>query len=127
MGQVPNSKGVTFARIIVAVVLLALGLGHVLFALTNFGFVEQLPDDLNIVAEGVGAAVAGVALGWAGVHRARGGRPWRVVTLAGTFFVATMIVSIATGASGPQMILVALFAPALGATAFALDNRRSTT
>ena len=117
-----HTKGVTIARIAVAVVLLVLGLGHVLFALTNFGFVEELPEDLNIAAEGVGAAVAGAALGWAGMDRARGGRPWRVVMLAGTFFVATMIVSIATGASAPQMILVALFAPALGATASAVDN-----
>jgi F0F1-type ATP synthase assembly protein I len=84
--------------------------------------VEQLPDDLNIAAEGVGAIVAGAALGWAGVDRLRGGRPWRVVMLAGGFFVATMIVSIATGASDPQMILVALFAPALGAIASAVDK-----
>ena len=104
-------------------VLLVLGLGHALFAMTNFGFVEQLPDDLNIAAEGVGAIVAGAALGWAGVDRARGGRPWRVVMLAGAFFVATMIVSIATGASDPQMILAALFAPALGAIASAVDNQ----
>ena len=103
-------------------VLLVLGVGHVLFALTNFGFVEQLPEDLNIVAEGIGAMVAGAALGWAGVDRAKGGRPWRVVLLAGAFFVATMIVSIATGASDPQMILVALFAPALGVAASAVDK-----
>ena len=113
----------TVARIVVALVLLALGLGHVLFALTNFGFVEELPDDLNVAAEGVGAAVAGAALAWAGVDRARGGRPWRVVMIAGAFFVATMVVSIATGASGPQMILVSLFAPALGATASVVDAR----
>ena len=118
----PEERGWPVARIVIALALVVLGLGHVFFALTNFGFVEQLPDDLNVLAEGVGAAVAGTALGWAGVNRARSGRPWRVVILAGAFFVATMIVSVATAASGPQMILISLFAPVLGAIASVVDR-----
>ena len=113
------------SRILLAVGLAVLGVGHVLFGFANFGFVETLPDDLNVAAEGTGALVVGLALLWSAARALRGTAiTWRMLLLAGGLFVATMIVSIATGASDPPMLLVSLAAPLVALIGLSVTGRR---
>ena len=113
------------SRIGVSIILLLLAILHIAFAATNFKFVDGR-DDLNVMAEGIGAAIAGIALLWAAVQFSRGIEPWRPLLLAGGIFVSTMIISIATGASDPQMLLVSLIAPLVAVLGLAASRRGST-
>ena len=112
-------------RISVGILLVVLGIWHILFGITNFGFVEG-SDDLNVVAEAVGATIAGIALLWTAVQFIRRINPWRPLFIAGGIFVSTMIISIATGASDPPMLFVSLIAPVVAVVGLA-QTRRGTT
>ena len=98
----------------VAIVLGLLTISHLLFGFTNLGYVEELPADLNVAAEGLGAMIAGLALAWAAPQKPNSLRPWRVLLLTGCVFLAAMLVSVASGASDPPMLLVALIVPLIG-------------
>ena len=101
-------------RIAVALVLGLLSVWHILFGFTNLGYVEELPGDLDVAAEGLGAMIAGLTLAWAAPQKPNTMRPWRVLLLTGCVFLAAMLVSVATGASDPPMLLVALIVPLIG-------------
>lgn len=99
------------ARGAVALVLITLGLWHVLFALVNFGYVEKLPEHLDVLVEGTAALVAGASLLWAAARHLQR-RPWGAIAAGGAcVFAAGMGVSVASGASTPEMFQVVV--PAL--------------
>ena len=113
------------SRIGVSIILLLLAILHIAFAITNFGFVDGR-GDLNVLAEGIGAAIAGIALLWAAVQLIRGIESWRPLLIAGAIFVSTMIISIATDASDPPMLLVSLVAPLVAVLGLTASRRGST-
>ena len=97
------------AALVVALVIL--GLWHGLFALVNFGYVEQLPENLDVLVEGTAALLAGSSLLWAAARHLQR-RRWGLIALGGAcIFAAGMGVSVASGASTPEMFQVAV--PAL--------------
>ena len=102
-----------------------LGMFHLLFAAANIRFVERLPADLNVALEGFGAAIAGIALLRAALHAGHGGTPWRMLLVAGAFFLVTMIVSILTGASSLSMLVVAMFLPLLAGVGLVGERLRA--
>jgi len=69
-------------------------------------------------AEGLGAIIAGLALAWTALQDPRTLRPWLVLLLTGCVFLAAMLLSVATGASDPPMLLVALIVPLIGTVGF---------
>ena len=69
-------------RLIFAVVLIVLALGHVLFALANFGFVERLPDNLDVLIEGIAASIAAGSLFWGAINHIRG-TAWAAFVVVG--------------------------------------------
>jgi hypothetical protein len=105
-------------RIAVALIFGLLSVSHILFGFTNLGYVEELPGDLNVAAEGLGAIIAGLALASAALQDPRTLRPWLVLLLTGCVFLAAMLLSVATGASDPPMLLVALIVPLIGTVGF---------
>ena len=125
-GAPQRQRGVLSRRLAGALLLTILGIGHVLFGVTNFGFVERLPGDLAVIGEGAGAVITGTVCIWAGVSRARGGWPWLVVLAASGVFVVMMALSVITGFSDPPMLLVSLTVPVISSTALLLDRQRAS-
>lgn len=109
-------------RISVGILLVLLGVFHILFGITNFGFVEGR-HDLNVLAEAVGATIAGIALLWTAVQFIRRTNPWPTLLIAGGLFASTMVISIVTGASDPPMLLVSLIAPVVAVVGLAQSSR----
>lgn len=109
-------------RILVALVLTLLGLGHLLFGLANFRFVEELPGSLDVLLEGIAAATAAGTLFWAAVNHVRGRRWGVLVLLGGLAFAAGMVLSVTTGASTPGMLQVVV--PILSVAVVALLGER---
>ena len=93
-----------------------------MFALTNFGYVHNLPGDWEILLEGSGAAVAAAALAAGAVAIVRRRRAW-IGVLAGTaVFAITMLVSVVTGTSDPQMLMLSVVIPACTAVFAAVER-----
>ena len=113
------------ARVGAAIAFAVLGMFHLLFAAANIRFVERLPADLNVALEGLGAAIAGVALLRAALLAGHGRTPWRLLLVAGAFFLFTMIVSILTGASTLSMLIVAMFLPVLAGAGLVGERLRA--
>ena len=98
-------------HVALVVVLILLGTWHALFALVNFGYVERLPENLDVLVEGIAALAAGVSLLWAAARHLQR-RSWGAIALGGAcVFAAGMGVSVASGASTPEMFQVVV--PAL--------------
>jgi len=116
--RIVKGTGSMGLRIAVALIFGLLSVWHILFGFTNLGYVEELPGDLNVAAEGLGAIIAGLALAWAALQDPRTLCPCLVLLLTGCVFLAAMLLSVATGASGPPMLLMALIVPLIGTVGF---------
>lgn len=110
-------------RVAVGLLLVALGLGHFFFGLANFGFVERIPENLDVLIEGAAAWIAAASLFWGTVNQLRRKR-WAVIVLfGGAAFAAGMMVSVATEASTPNMLQVVLPALVVGGVALLVEKR----
>ena len=115
------------ARLAVAVLLVGLGLGHFFFGLANFGFVERLPENLDVLVEGVSACIAAGSLLWAAADQVRR-KPWASkVVFGAVVFVLGMALSISTGASTPEMMQVVLPVLLVSGVKLILEKRASWT
>lgn len=111
------------ARSLVCVLLVALGSAHFFFGVANFGFVEGLPDDLDVLIEGMTACAAAISLFWGATNQIRR-KPWALkVLLGGVTFAAGMTLSVVTGASTPDMLQVVLPVLLTGTVAYVLEKR----
>ena len=109
-------------RVVVGLLLLGLALFHFIFGIANFGFVERLPENLDVLIEGVSAWVAAACLSWATRNHLRR-KPWASsVVLGGSVFTAGMLISIATGASTPEMIQVVAPVLLVGGVAWIIER-----
>ena len=109
-------------RVVVGLLLMALALFHFFFGIANFGFVERLPENLDVLIEGVSAWVAAACLFWAMRNHLRG-KPWAaLVALGGSVFTAGMLISISTGASTPEMIQVVVPVLLVGGVAWIMER-----
>lgn len=111
-------------RLLVAVLLAVLGLGHFLFALVNFGYVERLPDNLDVLIEGLGASLAGSFLVWSATRHGRQQRWGLIVLFGGVMFLAGMITSVSRGASSPSMLQVVVPIFAVGLLRLSIEMTR---
>lgn len=113
-------------RVAVVILLGVLAFFHFSFALANFGFVESLPRDLNVLFEGLSALIAAGSLAWAS-RRQLEHRSWgHIVVGGGLAFLAGMSLSVATGASGPEMFQVVIPIIVVGLTAALLERTQKS-
>ena len=111
------------SRVGVRVLLVGLALFHFFFGIANFRFVERLPDNLDVLIEGVSAWVAAGCVSWATSNHIRR-KPWAsLVVLGAAVFTGGMLVSISTGASTPEMIQVVVPVLLVGAVAWIVEKR----
>jgi peptidoglycan/LPS O-acetylase OafA/YrhL len=114
------------AHAALVVVLVALGLWHLMFALVNFGYIEKLPDNLDVLVEGIAAFGAGASLLWAAARQFQK-RRWGAIALAGAcVFALGMGVSVASGASTPEMFQVIVPALLIAGIRLVVEARART-
>lgn len=113
----------TTGRVIIAVLVILLGLGHLFFAVANFGFIDRLPENLDVMIEALTALIAAGALLWAAVNIIRRKPSAPIILIGGCAFLGGLLVSIAGGASTPEMLQVVIPVFAAGLIAVVLDRR----
>ena len=125
MGTLAGTTG----RVIFAALFILLGLGHLFFAVANFGFVERLPQNLDVLIEALTALIAAGSLPWAAVNLVRRKPSVHIILIGGCAFLGGLLVSIAGGASTPGMlqVVIPIFAAGLIAVVFDRGLRRPRT
>ncbi len=111
-------------RLLAAILLAVLAVGHFLFAVVNFGYVERLPENLDVLIERLSASLAAASLVW-GANSHVQKKPWGGIVLVGGFvFLAGMVTSVLSGASTPSMFQVVIPIFTLGIVRLLIERAR---